>query len=106
MIVRYILYCCFSGLHSFFNILKMKPLRFRGWLCSRLQIKMPILLGLIEGANPESILLYYLHNVFHRLELLMLHHSTLVQIGPDFFGSFECLWTNSRLIHVPYFFCF
>jgi hypothetical protein len=29
----------------------MKPLRFGSWLCSCLQVKIPIMLGPIEGAN-------------------------------------------------------
>jgi hypothetical protein len=51
--VRYIQYCCFSGLDPSFSILKTKTLRFGSWLCCRLQVKMPILLGPIEGANPS-----------------------------------------------------
>jgi hypothetical protein len=45
------LYCCFSGLDPSFSILKTKPLHFGSWLCSRLHLKLPVLLGLIEGAN-------------------------------------------------------
>jgi hypothetical protein len=51
--VRYIQCCCFSGLDPSLNIPKTKPVRFRNWLCSRLQVKMPVLLSPIEGANPS-----------------------------------------------------
>jgi hypothetical protein len=45
--------CCFFGLDLSFNILKTKPVRFGSWLCSHLQVKIPILLGPIEEANPN-----------------------------------------------------
>jgi hypothetical protein len=32
---------------------KTRPLRFGSWLCSLLQVKIPILLGPTEGANPN-----------------------------------------------------
>jgi hypothetical protein len=32
----------------------MKPLGFGSWLFSHLLVKMPTVLGLIEGANPNS----------------------------------------------------
>jgi hypothetical protein len=38
---------------STFQYSKTRPLRFGSWACSRLQVKTPILLGLIEGANPN-----------------------------------------------------
>jgi hypothetical protein len=44
-------YCCFSELDPSFSVLKTKPLRFGNWLCSRLQLKMPVLLSLIDGAS-------------------------------------------------------
>jgi hypothetical protein len=31
-----------------------KPLCFGSWLCSHLQVKIPFLLGPIEGANPNA----------------------------------------------------
>jgi hypothetical protein len=49
--MRYILRCCFPGLDTSIN--KRKPLRFGNWLCSRLQVKLPVLVGPIEGANPN-----------------------------------------------------
>jgi hypothetical protein len=51
-------YCCtFSGLKPSFSIIKTKPLHFGSWLCSHLQVKLPVLLGPIEGANPTRDLI-------------------------------------------------
>jgi hypothetical protein len=51
--MHYIQYFCFSELDTSFNIIKSKLLRFGSWLCCRLQVKMPTLLGPIKRANPN-----------------------------------------------------
>jgi hypothetical protein len=69
--VRQILCCCFSGLDPSFSILKTKALRFGSWLCSRLQVKLPILLVQGFGLAPS--------------------------IGPNRIGSFTWRWEQSQL---------
>jgi hypothetical protein len=46
--VRNFQHCSFSGLDPSLNILKKKPVRFGSWLCSRLQVEIPILVDLIQ----------------------------------------------------------
>jgi hypothetical protein len=47
----------FLWLHTSFSILKTKARCFGSWLCSRLQVKLPLLLGPIKWAlpNPKGI---------------------------------------------------
>jgi hypothetical protein len=47
-------YYCFLWTWSIVQYSKTRPLRFGSWLCSHLQVKIPILLGPIEGTIPNT----------------------------------------------------